>query len=461
MLTEVGKTACPERTREVTRTDQFRELALLAVVIAVPFFATGLLLYGYAAEALEEPTLIMLGVARVIVAMILAALPLLISYAQAIARDRQMVKLASIKDAPLARTKHYIVAFNAVSKFRPVSLDRHYTLSMMTLAAVLIIGFSLIAFAPMLLGTMIMKHPSFLLGGIEIIEATRVRINDYKANDPLLLDLAKYQTGTLVALTAAFLGSYVYTLYRLLERVTNNDIYPISYYYYSARILIACVVAAVVRHSLSWWIDPTNLGAGQSQAIILICFAIGFAPDLFIVSLLRKAFQVAKIVGTQSDPDAKQMPTSMSLLMIEGMSREKIDRLNEIGIENALVLSCQNPFMLWTRLPFDASLIVEWIAQAQLYRWVKEEGMAGLRKAHINNVFELYEHLRDPAARGIVCAVSGMDPKAGNAFLTALTNDPMFDRLLEVRSAMSVAPCAAPAAVPNADEEIRERPLAA
>jgi hypothetical protein len=265
MLTEVSKTACPERTREVTRTDQFRELALLAVVIAVPFFATGLLLYGYAAEALEEPTLIMLGVARVIVAMILAALPLLISYAQAIARDRQMVKLASIKDAPLARTKHYIVAFNAVSKFRPVSLDRHYTLSMMTLAAVLIIGFSLIAFAPMLLGTMIMKHPSFLLGGIEIIEATRVRINDFRANDPLLLDLAKYQTGTLVALTAAFLGSYVYTLYRLLERVNNNDIYPISYYYYSARILIACVVAAVVRHSLSWWIDPTNLGAGQSQ----------------------------------------------------------------------------------------------------------------------------------------------------------------------------------------------------
>ena len=155
------------------------------------------------------------------------------------------------------------------------------------------------------------------------------------------------------------------------------------------------------------------------------------------------------------------MPTSLSLLMIEGMSREKIDRLNEIGIENALVLSCQNPFMLWTRLPFDLSLVVEWVAQAQLYRWVKENGIEALRKAHINNVFELYEHLSDTEARALTCEVVNMDPRVGKAFLSALTHDPAFDRLLEVRVALAVVPPVAPQEPVVVDLDIRQQALAA
>src|SRR6266496_646339 len=46
----------------------------------------------------------------------------------------------------------------------------------------------------MLLGTMNKKHQTFLLGGTEVVKATRVKIVDYKNSDPLVLDLAEYHT---------------------------------------------------------------------------------------------------------------------------------------------------------------------------------------------------------------------------------------------------------------------------
>jgi hypothetical protein len=65
--------------------------------------------------------------------------------------------------------------------------------------------------------------------------------------------------------------------------------------------------------------------------------------------------------------------------MIEGMSRDKIDRLSELGIDSAQYLACQNPFVLWPRLPYDLLLLIDWIGQAQLYRWAKEVRLRKMR----------------------------------------------------------------------------------
>jgi hypothetical protein len=51
--------------------------------------------------------------------------------------------------------------------------------------------------------------------------------------------------------------------------------------------------------------------------------------------------------------------------MLDDLTKEKVDRLNELGIDSAQVLACQNPFIIWPKLPYDLGLIVDWIAAAQ------------------------------------------------------------------------------------------------
>lgn len=82
------------------------------------------------------------------------------------------------------------------------------------------------------------------------------------------------------------------------------------------------------------------------------------------LTALRKFF-VQKKPGAQDaasdkdDPSRSSMPTNLNLLMIDGLANEKIDRLAELEISDAQVLSCQNPFLLWVRLPYDLGLIVD------------------------------------------------------------------------------------------------------
>ena len=118
---------------------------------------------------------------------------------------------------------------------------------------------------------LVFKRTTFLLGGM------------YMLNETDHLDkIATYQKGTFLVGSVAFVASYLYMLARLIERVNNNDIYPISYYYYIVRSVVAVLVAMILRHVVD--LIP---GATASQAILIMAFAIGFVPDLFIVAMIR------------------------------------------------------------------------------------------------------------------------------------------------------------------------------
>jgi hypothetical protein len=104
--------------------------------------------------------------------------------------------------------------------------------------------------------------------------------------------------------------------------------------------------------------------------------------------IARRPFQLIKIAGDQADPAASELPTNLNLLMIEGISRDKIDRLAELGIGSAQYLACQNPFILWPRLPYGLYLLVDWIGQAQLYRLAKEVRLRKMREISMNNIFD-------------------------------------------------------------------------
>jgi hypothetical protein len=240
---------------------------------------------------------------------------------------------------------------------------------------------------------------------------------------------AKYPAGTFTVIEIAFIASYVYALGRLLERVNNNDLYPISVYYYAVRTVMACAIAVVLRHSAAAF-------ALDEPIVILLAFIVGFAPDLFILAMSRRAFQVLKVLGIRNDPSAAVLPTALPLLVIDDLSRDKIDRLNELGVDSAQVLARQNPFMLLTRLPYELPLVVDWIAQAQLYILVGDERLTALRKNYVRNIFDLGSHLGMDPPHPAVCSALDIDAKGAAALRTQITQDPSVMRLGEVRRAM-------------------------
>jgi hypothetical protein len=267
--------------------------------------------------------------------------------------------------------------------------------------------------------------------------------------------LAQYQMQTFAVIAMAFFGSYIYALGRILDRINNGDLYPISLYYYSSRMIVACVASAVLRHTVRIFGDTSDalfsggLSNGAMPLLLLLGFGIGFAPDLFVMAMIRKAFQAMKIWGSRAEPDEKVRPKSLPLLMIDDLTRDKIDRLNELEIDSAEVLAQQNPFRLLPRVPYDLSLIVDWIAQAQLYALVRDDVLQKLRAIYIRNLFDLDIRLKDDQARQQVCQALGVPETAAKAVLQQLECDTSYLRLREVKEAMKPAAAVSAQAAPG------------
>ena len=114
--------------------------------------------------------------------------------------------------------------------------------------------------------------------------------------------------------------------------------------------------------------------------------------------------------------------------------------LMELEIDSAQILSRQNPFLLLPRLPYDLSLLVDWIAQAQLYVLVREDGLQKLRNAYVHSVFDLHTRLADDASRAELCQELGISEARGRGLLSQLDQDPSYLRLREVRDALAPQP---------------------
>lgn len=368
--------------------------------------------YWYFPSAAAQNSYMMAIVFSAVLCVFLALLPAMICVVQNITKRRQEARLASLEKFPVSKTIHYQVAVSAIQAMRVNGVDSDYGAPLFVYFFVLFAGFAAIFVGYSFTG--LFSRPTVLLGGLKSIADT---------------DYATYQIQTFVVVSMAFLASYVYSLGRLLDRINNSDLYPISLYYYATRIVIACVVAAVLRHS-------AEIFSVGSPILLLIGFGIGFAPDQFVLALTRRAFQALKIWGSRDDPPANSRPRSLPLLMIDDLTREKIDRLNELGVDSVQVLARQNPFLLLPRLPYDLGLIIDWIGQAQLYVLVREQYLQTLRGMLIRDVFDLYIRLMDDKARPEVAKALDLSDSTAAALTRQLDQDQSFTRLQEVRGAM-------------------------
>lgn len=367
------------------------------------------------------------ALAMLVVALLLSLMPVYVCFVHNVTRNRQMRKLDSLTGFPVADTAYFRAARLSVQTAGINSVGADYFASISVYATLLMIGFSLIALGLVTPGAL--RIPNVVLGGWQSADSVLAGAAD-APGAAALAKLADYQTKTFVVMATAFIGAYVYSLNRLLDRINNNDLYPISLYYHTVRAIIAVFSAAVLRHAASTFLLP------DTSSLILIGFVVGMAPDSFILAMMRRAFQAVKITAVREDPEAKP-PAALPLLTIDDLSRDKIDRLNELGIDNAQVFSRQNPFMLWPRLPYDLTLIVDWIGQAHLYTLLKDARLAAAREKLVRDTFDLQLRLADEKARPPISEALGLDEAEVASLLLQLNKDPTFVRLKQVREALA------------------------
>ena len=115
----------------------------------------------------------------------LAALPFLISLVQATSKNRQRIKLDTLKNTPLEATKYYEMANRSVGESTCYSMSKQYTVPMITFQVVLLIG--CLVFLLATFGYALFRIPSFLLGGMQAAEvdglAGHRQVNRVSAGD--------------------------------------------------------------------------------------------------------------------------------------------------------------------------------------------------------------------------------------------------------------------------------------
>ncbi|MEM1124451.1 MAG: hypothetical protein AAGJ18_28700, partial [Bacteroidota bacterium] len=79
---------------------------------------------------------------------------------------------------------------------------------------------------------------------------------------------------------------------------------------------------------------------------------------------------------------------SLSLYNIEGISIYHKERLEEIGIDNAQNLATASLTQMIAETPYDARQLLDWIGQAKLVCYVKDD-IERLRAIGIRSVFDL------------------------------------------------------------------------
>jgi hypothetical protein len=342
----------------------------------------------------------------------LSAMVPLVSLVQSVGKQRQLERLGSLNQYGISKSQHYMIAYNYFKALDPFAIGKSYALPVTILSLVTATCAAITYFGAQ--WTSYLETYNYILGGTFGLSS-----NDVKA----------YQSGTVATGSAAFIGAYIYMIRILLSRINNDDIAPITYYYFAVRILIACLVAGIVRHAL-FVLAPAESQI-ELKLLIPIGFVVGLQPDLWTVALITKISKRFGLFGRQPDPADSNVPTNLSLLLIQGLTESKRDRLEELDIDNCQALAAANPFVIWARTAYQLLQIADWIAQAQLISVVHEEGMRRLRGIGIRDIFAFEAALKG-SGKASVASSLGVDGTLAEDILAYLTAQPSFRRLLDV-----------------------------
>ena len=192
---------------------------------------------------------------------------------------------------------------------------------------------------------------------------------------------------SLAVLMMAFLGGFLWSAQNIIRRLIARDLSPSVFYSAGIRIILASVVALVLSFLIGEE-SSTNFVNFRSS-LSVIAFLTGMFPERvlqYLINLYQKYFS----------PDRLNEDV-LSLYNIEGISIQHKERLEEIGIDNAQNLATASLTSLLIETPFGARMLIDWIGQAKLLCYAKEN-ITYLREAGIRTVFDLFKGNKSPEA---------------------------------------------------------------
>jgi hypothetical protein len=277
----------------------------------------------------------------------------------------------------------------------------------------------------------IVQKPSLLLSGPVVAQEPWILprgdvLKGSSTPDDGMARIGMYQSGALMCVVYALLGSLVWSIAYLARRMSLRDVTPHSFQTIAVRICVSSIVALFLYHLIGKP-DPdgasngilaavsATLGIGRADILILLSFAAGMIPE---VALRWLDMQVRKLFGQSSGSDG------LDLEAIEGIDAQTRVRLAEVGIYDAQGLVTTNPLHLTLKTPFSLPQIMDWSGQAFLFLQLKRQQLDELRARGLRTAWQLETVAQMPQVSGSTVDVSQT--------LTALGQDPCYVRAKEI-----------------------------
>lgn len=223
-------------------------------------------------------------------------------------------------------------------------------------------------------------------------------------NDSIILTGAFFGEGnkdliqqSLAVASYAFLGSFIWSSFSVTVRLFNNDLVPSVYYRAGLRMILAVIIALIISFLVGEE-GAMNVFKFKSS-LMAIAFLTGMFPERFLTYLTNLFKRFVNPDGLNTN--------ELSLYRIEGISMAHKERLEEIGIDNAQNLATYSLTQLCLETPYEARTLLDWIGQAKLLCYVKED-IDKLRDVGIRSVFDLVHVRRTENDLGFMADAAGI-----------------------------------------------------
>lgn len=232
----------------------------------------------------------------------------------------------------------------------------------------------------------------------------------------------RWQSQLVVCL--AFTGAFIWSAQNIIRRLITGDLTPGAYYSSALRIIFASLLSLMLSYTLETL--PT---AGYTRELLpAIAFISGMLPDNTF-RYIKERISTFIETGMKTSHD-------LPLEMIEGINVFHKLRLGEVGIDNAQNLAESNLIELILKTPFNPSQLIDWIAQAKLYVYFKDN-IDSLRALGIRTVFDLHSLCDNEEYLALLAEESKISKMNLTIVCGRLKNDETTLRLFEFRRKLS------------------------
>jgi hypothetical protein len=234
------------------------------------------------------------------------------------------------------------------------------------------------------------------------------------------LDQLRWQS--MVVMTMAFLGAYLWSCQNIIRRFVAGDLAPIEYFNSTMRMILAPLLALMV----AFLAQASGFGSTARETLPVVAFMAGMLPGAAFFYLQEK---FARLLGL-----SENSAHDLRLTMIEGLNRFHEVRLSEAGIDNAQNLAEANLDALILKTPFSPHQLIDWIGQAQLFLDFKDD-LEKLRRHGIRTAFDLRDV--NETRLGAIATAAELSDVTLQTVAERLRADPRFERLAEFRRRLS------------------------